>query len=473
MPVVAIVQGGGEPASVEAPHRAPSWWQERAAARAPAPPRPPLEEEREVDIAIVGAGFTGLWTAIRLADLLPDLRIAVVERETAGFGASGRNGGFAMTMVGRSIHDLARKVGPGAAQAVHAAMVETLEEMERFCAAESIDAEISRPGLLTVANGPEQDQRIEQDLAAARRLGLEDLVPLGAAECRALVAAEGVRRGHFEARALLLNPAALALGLARSAERRGIAIYERTPMLAVEAEGTGAVVRTPRGALRAQRCLLATNAYAHAIPRLRRFLFTICAYIVCTEPLTSAQWSRVGWEKGMGIEDRRVMPHFHRPTPDGRILWGGRDAPVSPIGPDPGRDRDPHIFRRLEETFRLTFPQLGDVRIAERWGGPVGATVRCLPVAGWLRPGRIAYALGYSGHGVGPAALLARVAADLLLERGTDLLRLPFTTRPPLRMPPGPLRWPLLAGATHVLQAADDRGGARGPVGRALIRLLQ
>ncbi len=473
MPSVAVDQSRAEAAGVEAPLRAPSWWQERAAARAPAPPRPPLATEREVDVAVIGAGFTGLWAAIRLADLMPSLRIAVVERETAGFGASGRNGGFAMTMVGRSIHDLVRKVGPGAAQAVRAAMVETLDEMERFCAAEGIDAEMSRPGLLTVSNGPEQDARIEQDLVATRRLKLADLVPLGAGECRALVQAAGVRRGHFEAAALLLNPAALALGLARSAERRGVTLYERTPMLAMDVERDGVVVRTPHGALRAQRCLVATNAYAHAIPRLRRFLFTICASIVCTEPLTARQWARVGWERGMGVEDRRVMPHFHRPTPDGRILWGGRDAPVSPIGPDPRRDLDARIFRRLEETFRLTFPQLADVRIAERWGGPVGATVHCLPVAGWLQPGRIAYALGYSGHGVGPAALLARVAADLLLERGTDLLQLPFTTRRPLPMPPGPLRWPLLAGATHVLQAADDRGGARGPVGRALIRLLQ
>jgi glycine/D-amino acid oxidase-like deaminating enzyme len=167
------------------------------------------------------------------------------------------------------------------------------------------------------------------------------------------------------------------------------------------------------------------------------------------------------------------MPHFHRPTPDGRILWGGRDAPVSPIGPDPDRDRDPRIFARLEETFRQTFPQLDDVRITEGWGGPVCATVSCLPHVGWLQRGRLAYAVGYSGHGVGPSALLARVAADLLLERDTDRLRLPFVTRRPVTLPPGPLRWPLLNAAQRVLQAADDRGGARGPAGRTLIRFLQ
>lgn len=451
----------------------PSWWQERAARRCPPPPRPRLEGDHRVDIAIVGAGFTGLWTAIRLADRHPGLRIAIVERERVGFGASGRNGGFAMTMVGRSLHDLLRKLGPRDARAIRLAMGATLSGIERFCAAEGIDAELSRPGLLTVSNGEEQDVRIEQDLAAARHLGLDDLTPLDAAGCRALVAAEGVRRGHLEASALLVNPAALALGLATAAARRGVAIHERSAVTRIEGTGAGVVLRTPHGRLEAGRALLATNAYAHAVGRLRRFLFTVCAYIICTQPLSDAQWARVGWESGVGIEDRRVMPHFHRPTPDGRILWGGRDAPVSPVGPDPRRDRDPRIFRRLEETFRQTFPQLDDVRIAEVWGGPVGATVSCLPHVGWLHRGRVAYALGYSGHGVGPSALVARVAADLLTERDSALLRLPFVTRRPMPMPPGPLRWPLLGGAQRVLQAADDRGGAGGPLERSLVRLLQ
>lgn len=167
------------------------------------------------------------------------------------------------------------------------------------------------------------------------------------------------------------------------------------------------------------------------------------------------------------------MPHFHRPTPDGRILWGGRDAPVSAVGPDPRRDRDPRIFRRLEETFRQTFPQLADVRISDGWGGPVAATVRCMPTVGWLRRGRLAYALGYSGHGVGPSALLARVATDLLLGRNTEEVTLPFVTRRPVTLPPGPLRWWFLSAAQRILQAADDTGGARGPVGRTLVRLLQ
>jgi len=451
----------------------PGWWYERAVARSPAPTRPPLEGYHQADVVVIGGGFTGLWSAIRMADAEPSLRIVVLERETVGFGASGRNGGFAMTMVGRSLHDLVRKVGVDAAKATHAAMVDTLRDIERFCAVEGIDATVTRPGLLTVSNGPEQDIRIRQDLDAAARLGLDDVGPVTTAECRAMVDAEGVRMGHFEPNALLVDPAALALGLARAAERRGVTIHEHTAVTRTHVTRSSLIVRTPGGAVRAECGLLATNAYAHSIPQIRRFLFTICAYIVCTEPLTATQWARVGWARGMGIEDRRVMPHFHRPTPDGRILWGGRDAPVSPIGPDPSRDRDPYVFRRLEQTFRQTFPQLDDVRITEGWGGPVAATVRCLPSVGWLHRGRLAYAVGYSGHGVGPSALVARVASDLLLARDTEILSLPFVTRRPMVLPPGPIRWPILSAAQRVLQAADDQRGPRGPLGHALIRLLQ
>ncbi len=454
---------------------APSWWLGRSpdptAARLPAGSR--LDGDVRCDVVIVGGGFTGLWSAIRLAEADPGCAVVVLERECVGFGASGRNGGFAMTMVGRSLHDLVRKVGPGPALRVHRAMVQTLDEIEGFCRAEAIAADLSRPGLLTVSNGPEQDVRIRQDLEAAERLGLNDLRGVSAAGCRELLAAQGMRCGHVEDAALLVDPAALVRGLAAAARRRGVRVLERTPVEEVRVGPGGVRALTRFGSVRADRGLIATNAYAHAIPRLRRFLFTVCASITLTEPLTAAQWAQVGWERRMGVEDRRVMPHFHRPTPDGRILWGGRDAPHSPIGPDPRRDRDPRILRRLEETFRQTFPQLADVRLTHGWGGPVAATVSCLPRAGWLRGGRLAYALGYSGHGVGPSALMGRVVADLLLGRATERLELPLVTRRAVPLPPEPLRGAILGMAQRALQAADDHGGARGPVGRLAVRLLR
>lgn len=460
---------------VEDPDRAwgqlpkPSYWLSQPAG----PTRAPLEGNVSADFAIVGGGFTGLWSAIRLAEAVPGARIVVLEAREVGFGASGRNGGFAMTMVGRNIHDLVRKVGPAAARRVHLEMVAALGEIERFCADESIDCQLSHPGILTVSNGPEQDVRIEQDLRAARLCGLDDFREVTGPECWEMVRAYGVRRGHFEEHGLLVDPAALARGLRDAAERRGVTVFESTPVTSLDARPYRVQLSTPQGRVDSRQALVATNAYAQVVPQLRRYLFTVCAYITLSAPLSPEQWARVGWSSGMGIEDKRIMPHFHRPTADGRILWGGRDAPLVAGPPDPGRDSDPRIFQRLEETFRQTFPQLPDVRLEHGWGGPVGGTVSCIPHAGWLARGRVLYALGYSGHGVGPSALMAKVARDLLLGRETPLTKLPLVTRRLTPLPPPPLQAKVLELSQRVLQRSDDRGGPRGPLAGLALRLLQ
>jgi glycine/D-amino acid oxidase-like deaminating enzyme len=433
-----------------------------------------LDGDQAADVAIIGAGFTGLWSAIHLKEADPALDVVVLEREVAGYGASGRNGGFAMTMVGRNLHDLVRKVGPARARATHLAMRQSLRDIEAFCLAEGIDADLTRPGLLTVSNGPEQDVRIRHDLAAAERLGLDGLRALSGAECRELVSSQRLRMGHFERDSLLVDPAALSRGLRLAAERRGVRIFERTPVADLaEVAGQRVEARTPFGTVRADRALIATNAYAHAIPAIRRFIFTIYAYIIVTEPLTPGQWERAGWERRMGIEDKRIYPHFHRPTPDGRILWGGRDAPFSARGPDPRRDRDPRIFGRLEETFRWTFPQLSDVAIDRGWAGPVCGTVNCFASVGFLgRSRRLAYALGYAGHGVGPSHLAGRIAGQLLLGSPGELMDLPMVTKRPVPLPPGPLRAGMLRLSERALLHADD-AGAGSPLASLALRMLQ
>jgi glycine/D-amino acid oxidase-like deaminating enzyme len=452
------------------PPARPGFWMSRRRYE----PGPCLDGDQAADVAIVGAGFTGLWSAIHLKEADPALDVVVVERDIAGYGASGRNGGFAMTMVGRNLHDLVRKVGATRAKATHLAMRQTLRDIETFCAAEGIDADITHPGVLTVSNGPEQDVRIRQDLAAAERLGLDDFRPLTGPECQNLVRSGRLRMGHFERDSLLVDPAALTWGLRQAAERRGVRVAERTPVADVAETQGRAEVRTPFGTIRADRVLIATNAYAHAVPALRRFIFTIYAYIIVTEPLTPAQWARVGWERRMGVEDKRIYPHFHRPTPDGRILWGGRDAPFSAEGPNPRREQDPRIFRRLEETFRWTFPQLSDVAIDGGWAGPVCGTVNCFASAGFLgRSQRLAYALGYAGHGVGPAHLVGRIVADLLLGSRSELLDLPMVSNRPVPLPPGPLRGGLLKIAERVLLRSDDQGSDASPLARLALRVLQ
>jgi short-subunit dehydrogenase/glycine/D-amino acid oxidase-like deaminating enzyme len=438
-------------------------------------PQPQLDGDARCDVVIMGGGYTGLWTAIHLKEMDPGLDVMVLEGEVAGFGASGRNGGFAMTMVGRNLHDLVRKVGPERARATHLAMRATLGQIEEFCAKESIDAAITHPGLLTVSNGPDQDIRIRHDLEAAARLGLDDYRELSGPEVRAMVHSERLRCGHLEEDALLVDPAALNRGLRDAALRRGVRLHEHTPVTRLSEDGpAGVVAETPFGTVRADRAVVATNAYAHAVPELRRYIFTVYAHIVVTRPLTDEQWARVGWTPRLGIEDKRIMPHFHRPTPDGRILWGGRDAPVARRGPDARRERTPRIFSRLEETFRWTFPQLSDVAVESGWSGPVCGTVNCFATVGWLgRSTRIAYSVGYAGHGVGPSHLSAEILRDMLLERRSDLLDLPMVTKRPVPLPPAALRWPVLHASQRFLQRADDLGRGADPATRAVLKALQ
>lgn len=443
--------------------------------RKPYAPGPRLDGDLNVDVVVMGGGFTGLWSAIHLKDADPAIDVAVLEQKVVGYGASGRNGGFAMTMVERNIAQLVRRVGPTLARAQHLAMVDALGEMREFAAAERIDADIADTGVLTVSNGPEQDVRIRADVEAARNIGLTDFRYLDGAACRDLVRSERIRCGHWEDHCLLLDPAALARGLKEAALRRGVRIYEQTPVDALEpVRGARVEARTPFGTVHADRGLIATNAYAHAIPALRKYLFTIYAYITLTEPLSPEQWSRVGWERRMGIEDKRIFPHFHRPTADGRILWGGRDAPFSPVGPNPKYDRDPYIFGRLHETFRWTFPQLDDVAFTHGWAGPVCGTVNCMATIRWLRGERLLYALGYAGHGVGPSYLAGKTVRDLLLNQKTELTQLPMVAHRPTPLPPGPLRAAFLNTAQRVLMKADDTGGAGGgPLVKLALRVLQ
>lgn len=434
-------------------------------------PGPRLDGDEQADVVIVGGGFTGLWSAICLKDADSSIDVVVLEQKVVGYGASGRNGGFAMTMVGRNIHQLAKIVGDDQAKATYLAMHDAIDEIETFAAAELFEADIWHSGNLTVSNGPEQDIRIDQDADAANRMGLP-FEFLDAKQVQERVRSDTFRMGHFEQQTLILDPAALTRGLAAAARARGVRIFEFTPVDEIETVGGHRVeARTPFGTVHADRAVIATNAYAHAIPELRRFIFTIYAYIILTEPLSPEQWARVAWESRCGVEDKRIMVHFSRPTADGRILWGGRDSPFMPSGPNPRHDRNQHLFDRLEETFRWTFPQFDDVAIDRGWAGPVCGTVDCIASVNWLKGERILYALGYAGHGVGPSRLVGKIVRDMLLTSGTDLTALPFVAKRPVPMPPGKVLRRLMLDTSHRVLIGVDEHPERADRGLAKLAL--
>ncbi|MBW1686279.1 MAG: FAD-dependent oxidoreductase [Deltaproteobacteria bacterium] len=437
----------------------------------PYEPDAPLEGEMRADVVIVGAGFSGLWTAYHLLKDDPGMTVVVIEASAVGYGASGRNGGFAMTLIHRGLKELVATVGAEQAKALHLAAEEAIDMIGRVCEVEKIDADLQPNGLLTISNSPLQDEVLRGEVETAERLGISGFELLEEQAIRSSVHSETFRCAVREQSCTLLNPARLVRGLKRAVIGAGGRVFEQTPMESLENTSGGVRIVTPKGAIEAQRVLLAANAYSSRIPSLERYVMPFYSYILLSQPLSDEQWSRVGWQGREGMEDRRTFLHYMRPTVDGRMMWAGRDAPYRPNGPDPKYDRDERVFKRLEETFAWTFPQLDDVEFEYRWGGPIGVTGSFMPCAGWLEEKRVAYAFGFAGHGVAITNMVALAMRDLILERDTDRVRLAIIGKKPINLGPRLLRDPLVrASSAHSLRQDDSGGSTKQPL---LLRLLQ
>jgi glycine/D-amino acid oxidase-like deaminating enzyme len=424
-------------------------------------PDAPFEGEMRADIVIVGGGFSGLWTAYHLLKADPGMTVVVIEGSAVGYGASGRNGGFAMTLMNRGLKELVAAVGAEQAKALHLAAEEAIDSIGRVCEAEAIDADLQPNGLLTISNSPLQDEIMREELETAQRLGLGGIEFLERDAIRSSVHSETFRCALRERSCTLLNPARLVRGLKRAVIEAGGRVFEQTPMERLEHTDAGVRVVTQKGVIEAQRALLAANAYSSRIPSLERYVLPFYSYILLSQPLCDEQWSRVGWEGREGMEDRRTFLHYMRPTIDGRMMWAGRDAPYRPNGPDPKYDRDERVFKRLEETFAWTFPQLDDVKFEYRWGGPIGITGSFMPCAGWLEEGRVAYAFGFAGHGVAITNMVAMAMRDVLLERDTDRTKLAVIGKKPPNLGPRLLRDPLVRASSALSLRQDDGGGSK------------
>ncbi len=432
------------------------------AALPPREPEPALRGEVETDLCVVGGGFTGLWAALHAKAEDPGREVVLLEAETIGFGASGRNGGFAIASLTHGLENgLAR----------FADEIELLERLGRENWAglladlerHGIECDLEPTGELTPAVAAYQDEWPAATAELYGRFGYDVEVFDGAA-MRAEVASPLYRGGAWVKDAGgVLDPGKLALGLFTAARRAGVRVHERTPASGLERAGEGVRVATPAGAVRARRVLLGTSAYPSPLRGPRRYVAPVYDYALISEPLNATQREAVGWRRRQGIGDGGNRFHYYRLSADDRILWGGFEAVYRYGGPvRPELDSDDAVFARLVQNFRTTFPQLEELRFSHRWGGAIDTCSRFSVFFGTALGGRVAYAAGYTGLGVVATRFGARVALDLLDGRETAATRSRYVRRKPVPFPPEPLRSAVIQLTRNRLAAADRRDGRRG-----------
>ena len=403
----------------------------------------------------MGAGYTGLWTAYYLAEADPTLSIVVLEAEVAGFGASGRNGGWCSALFPAELPALSQIGGREPALAQHAAMRATVDEVARVAAAEGIDAQIAKGGTIRLARGPAQLTRARHEVDEAREWGRDedDLRLLGADEARAVLNGSGVSGATYTTDCAAIHPARLVRGLAEAVERRGVTIHERTRVTAIQP----GQVRTDRGVVRARHVVRATEGFTPALSGHRRTSIPVYSLVIATEPVPASVWDEIGLARRETFSDFRHLIVYGQRTADDRIVFGGRGAPYhlgSRIRPD--FDRDQSVFARLLESLVDLLPVLGRTRVSHAWGGPLGVPRDWCASVGLDRATGLAWAGGYVGDGVATTNLAGRTLRDLVLERDTELSRLPWVNHHSPRWEPEPFRW-LGVNATRLAFTAADR----------------
>ena len=419
----------------------------------PYTPEPSLKGDIAVDVAVIGGGFTGIATACELRRADAALKVAVLEARTIGYGASGRNGSFGMTVVGLGFGTTAMIRGKQFLKEAHAFMERAVDTLDDLIQREKLDCDRIRPGFLRVATAPAYVARLHHEVELMKSLGFGGIDWIDAEAVRARVNSPRYIGAMWEPRLLLINPAKLVREEKRLALKLGVSVYENTPVTEITSQPIFRL-KTPEGTVSAQKLVFATNAYSHLFPQLRRKQIPAFTYMIATEPLTPAQLEPIGWKGFEGVEDARNLIHYYRRTPDNRLVMGGGPVGLTYAN---GLDADSNeaAWRHLEEHIGFLFPSLRGVRITHRWGGPFSVTLNLTPALGYLGDERAVYSVGCIGHGVSLTHLNAQVLRDLLLGRKSDLLDCPFVNRRVIPWPPEPLRIMAAAGLRAYLQAED------------------
>ncbi|HEX4370082.1 MAG TPA: FAD-dependent oxidoreductase [Rhizomicrobium sp.] len=418
----------------------PSWWFADAMAREAGAPAPPLTGEVSVDVAIVGGGYTGLWTALALKARRPGLSVALIEASLCGSGASGKNGGK-IHGYWASLQGMARNLGDDGALAVARAGTMAQDAIRAFATAPGRDVWWREAGNLRVSCAPAQDAKIAGYVDTARRLGVPDAAqPLTADDVAHYCRSPVFRGGVFLPEGANLHPALLARALRKAAMDAGVAIYENTPMTDLD-KGAPHRIRTPAGQIVAREVVLATNCDLASLPETKPHVSVFSSYAVMSEPAPAAL-EAMGWTGEEGISDMRMFLHYFRKTPDGRVLMGSGSGPIAFNGltSDLRLREDPDSARRAERALRRLLPAFRDVPITRAWGGQIDVSADRLPFFKTIPGTRIHFGCGYSGHGVNPTYIGGQCLASLVLNENDIWSNLPLCRRDLPTLPPEPFR---------------------------------
>ena len=436
------------------------FWLDRPGAPA-ATPR--LEGSDRADLAIVGGGFTGLWAAIQAKEDDPGRDVLLLEQDTIAFGASGRNGGFCDATL---THGLANGIErfPDEIETIDRLAGESFRGLRLTIERFDIDCDWNAEGEVLVARAPHEVRWMQEAVDRERRFG-HDAVFLERDEVRGELDSPTYLGAMWKRTdCAMVDPARLAWGLERAALELGVRIHEHTPVTGLAKTGAGVALTTGRGRVDAGRAVLATNGFPPLVRSIRRYVVPVYDYVLMTEPLTPGQRSSIGWARRQGFGDSANHFHYYRMSDDGRILWGGYDAIYHwRNGVSPELEQREATFATLAEHFFETFPQLEGVRFSHRWGGVIDTCSRFSVMFGTALDGRVAYAVGYTGMGVGATRFGARTVLDLVDRRDTERTRLRLVRSKPIPFPPEPLRWAGIRLTTRALTRADESAGRRGP----------
>ncbi|WP_103514781.1 FAD-binding oxidoreductase [Streptomyces sp. SM10] len=430
------------------------------------PARPPalpsLTGDEHCDLLVVGGGYSGLWTALLAKERDPGRDVVLIEGDEVGWAASGRNGGFCAASL---THGLANGLErwPDEIGTLEELGGRNLDAIEEAVARYGIDCEFERTGEIDVATQPHQLQELREWHEEMQKLGITGVEFLDRDAVRAQVDSPTFLGGLWDRRGVaMLHPAKLAWGLKRACLDLGVRIYEHTRGLDLARSGPGTAVRTPYGRVFAGRVALGTNVFPSLVKRVRSYTVPVYDYALMTEPLTPEQLASIGWKGRQGLGDTANQFHYFRMSADNRILWGGYDA-IYPYGGrlDADLDQRPETFLKLAGQFFECFPQLSGLSFSHAWGGAIDTCSRFTAFFGTAHRGRVAYAAGYTGLGVGSTRFGAEVMLDLLSGEETERTRLEMVRSKPMPFPPEPFAWAGIEITKRSLARADSNGGRR------------